>query len=112
MSILTLILDLPLVAALVLAFVPRSYSVVMRLVAVAATALSALLAISMFWRFIPGVTGYQFEQQIPWVVDLGISYHVGVDGINVGLILTGALVAFAAACVSWEIKQREKEFYI
>ena len=40
------------------------------------------------------------------------SYHVGVDGINVGLILMGAIVAFAAACVSWEIKDREKEFYI
>jgi len=24
----------------------------------------------------------------------------------------GAIVAFAAACVSWEIKEREKEFYI
>src|SRR5260370_29797224 len=39
-------------------------------------------------------------------------YHVGVDGINVGLVLMGAIVAFAAACVSWEIKEREKEFYI
>ena len=29
-----------------------------------------------------------------------------------GLILMGAIVAFAAACVSWEIKEREKEFYI
>ena len=45
-------------------------------------------------------------------IELGISYHVGVDGINVGLILMGAIVAFAAACVSWEIKEREKEFYI
>src|SRR5205085_7019263 len=50
--------------------------------------------------------------QVPWIVSLGISYHVGVDGINVGLVLMGALVAFAAACVSWSIQQREKEFYI
>ena len=60
----------------------------------------------------PDADGYQFEQQIPWVESLGISYHVGVDGINVGLILMGAIVAFAAACCSWEIKEREKEFYI
>ena len=60
----------------------------------------------------PGANGYQFEQQIPWVESLGISYHVGVDGLNVGLILMGAIVAFAAACCSWEIKEREKEFYI
>src|SRR5205807_8799172 len=43
---------------------------------------------------------------------LGIGYHVGVDGINVGIVLMGAIVALVAACVSWEIKTREKEFYI
>jgi NADH-quinone oxidoreductase subunit M len=112
MSILTVIILCPLLAALVLAFVPRSFSVVMRAVAVVATLFSALLAILMFLRFHTGVAGYQFEQQIAWVTALGISYHVGVDGINIGLVLMGAIVAFAAACVSWEIKEREKEFYI
>src|SRR4029077_9995589 len=34
------------------------------------------------------------------------------DGINVCLILMGAIVAFAAACASWEIKSYEKEFYV
>src|SRR6185312_13075426 len=52
------------------------------------------------------------DQQIEWVKSLGISYHVGVDGINVGLVLMGAIVGFAAACCSWEINSREKEFYI
>ena len=32
--------------------------------------------------------------------------------LNVGLILMGAIVAFAAACCCWEIRDREKEFYI
>src|SRR5213594_2623209 len=49
---------------------------------------------------------------MPWVSALGISYHVGVDGINVGLVLMAAIVALAAACVSGEIQKREKEFYI
>ncbi len=35
-----------------------------------------------------------------------------MDGLNVGLILMGAIVAFAAACACWEIREREKEFYI
>ena len=101
--------------ALLLAFVPRNFRVVMRGVAVLATLVSALLAVIMFLLFNgaqAGASGYRFEQQIPWVSALGISYHVGVDGINVGLVLMGAIVAFAAACVSWEIKEREKEFYI
>ena len=98
-----------------LAFVPRQFKVVLRAVAIAATLVSAALAVKMFVQFNGadiGPDGYRFEQQISWVESLGISYHVGVDGINVGLVLMGAIVAFAAACASWEIKQREKEFYI
>src|SRR5689334_21254170 len=112
MSTLTYIICWPLIAAVVLAFVPRSLNVVMRGVAIGATLVSALLALKMFIAFKTGATGYQFEQIMPWVSSLGISYHVGVDGINVGLVLMGAIVAFAAACVSWEIQTREKEFYI
>src|SRR5258706_16445881 len=115
MSTLTYIICWPLLAAIVLAFVPRNYRVVMRAVALAATLISALLALKMFLQFngvSVGPSGYRFEQQQPWIEAMGISYHVGVDGINVGLILMGAVVAFAAACVSSEIKKREKEFYI
>src|SRR5216683_2027307 len=112
MSILTLIICCPFLAAILLVFVPRSFRVIMRAVALAATLLSALLTVTMFLQFKAGAGGYQFKQQISWVHSLGISYHVGVDGINVGLVLMGAIVAFAAACVSWEIKEREKEFYI
>jgi NADH-quinone oxidoreductase subunit M len=115
MSLLTPIIFIPLLAALLLAFVPANFRVVMRGVALLATLLSALLAILMFvlfnWAEV-AASGYRFDQQIPWVTALGISYHVGVDGINVGLVLMGAIVAFAAACVSWEIQDREKEFYI
>ncbi|HLX71067.1 MAG TPA: proton-conducting transporter membrane subunit, partial [Verrucomicrobiae bacterium] len=112
MSTLTYIIGWPLLAAIVLVFVPRSYRVIMRAVAIGATLISALLAIKMFALFHLGLPGYQFEQQIHWVESVGISYHVGVDGINVGLVLMGAIVAFAAACCSWEIQTREKEFYI
>src|SRR5580700_5694232 len=112
MSILTYIFGWPLVAALALVFVPRNYRVIIRAIAVLGTFISMALAIKMFCQFKPGMEGYQFEQQIPWVESLGISYHVGVDGLNVGLILMGAIVAFAAALCSWEIQTREKEFYI
>jgi NADH-quinone oxidoreductase subunit M len=111
-SILTYILGIPLLAAVLLVFVPGNYRVVIRAVALAATFTSMVLAIKMFCQFVAGSAGYQFEQQIPWVESLGMSYHVGVDGLNVGLVLMGAIVGFAAACCSWEIQTREKEFYI
>ncbi|HEY8963651.1 MAG TPA: NADH-quinone oxidoreductase subunit M, partial [Alphaproteobacteria bacterium] len=92
-SILTYIWGIPILAALVLVIVPRNYRVPIRGIAVLATLISAVLAIKMFWQFVPNTDGFQYEQQIPWVTSLGISYHVGVDGLNVGLILMGAIVA-------------------
>jgi NADH-quinone oxidoreductase subunit M len=115
MSILTYIAGWPLLAALLLIFVPGNYRVIIRAIAVLATFISMVLAIKMFVQFTGApvdADGYRFVQQIPWVESLGISYHVGVDGINVGLILMGAIVAFAATLCSWEIQKREKEFYI
>ena len=112
MSILTYIIGWPLVAALLLCLVPRDYKFVMRLVAVVVTFIVMVLAVKMFWRFDNLAGGFQYEQQAECVKSLGIGYHVGVDGLNAGLILMGAVVAFAASLVSWEIREREKEFYI
>src|SRR5438876_4044028 len=112
--VLTAIVILPFLAAIGLAFVPVKFRFVMRLVALATTLLVALLGVLLFWRFATDTEGYQFVTTIPLLgADaLGIRCKLGVDGINIGLILMGALVAFAAACVSWEIKEREKEYYI
>jgi NADH-quinone oxidoreductase subunit M len=113
MSTLTYIIAWPFAAALLLCLVPRDYRFVMRLVTVLVTFISMVLAVKMFWRFdAQSDLPYQYEQTIHWAKSLGISYHVGVDGLNAGLVLMGAVVAFAASLASWEIREREKEFYI
>ena len=113
---------IPLLAAIGILFIPRNFRFVIRAVALLATALTAVLAVALFLKFDPNFRPtsayaqvndhYQFATLIQWLPSLGINLHLGVDGINVGLILMGALVAFAAACCSWEIKEREKEFYL
>jgi len=114
MSLLTYIFLLPMLAALLLLLIPPNFRVVIRGVALLATFASLILAVVVFCKFDgnKAADGFQFVQQQNWVPALGISYHVGVDGINLGLILMGAVVVFAAVCVSREIKTREKEFYI
>jgi NADH-quinone oxidoreductase subunit M len=117
MTTLTLIFALPLLAAIALAFVPRNFAVIMRAVAVGVTFVTMLLAVFMFCRFngaAVDASGYKFVSTIPGLgaESLGIACKLGVDGLNVGLVLMGAIVAFAAACCSFEIKSREKEFYI
>ena len=112
MGSLIYLIAIPLVAAFALVFVPRSLRVVFHLVALLATFASLVLAGGIFWSFQPGVPGPQFEVLRAWAPTLGLNYHFGVDGLNVGLVLMASLVGFAAACVSWDIRHREKEFFI
>jgi NADH-quinone oxidoreductase subunit M len=114
MTTLTLIFALPLLAAIALAFVPRNFAVIMRGVTLGVTFITMLLALVIFWQFDAKASGFQFVTIVPWLgaESLGIVCKLGVDGLNVGLVLMGAIVAFAAACCSHEIKTREKEFYI
>ncbi|HEV7928376.1 MAG TPA: NADH-quinone oxidoreductase subunit M, partial [Verrucomicrobiae bacterium] len=102
MSPLTLIFILPLLAALGLALIPRNFRFAIRIIALLATLISMIIAIQAFCKFdgqaSPG--GFRFEEQHAWAPAAGISYHVGADGLNMGLILMGAVVLFAAVCVS------------
>ena len=42
---------------------------------------------------------------------LGISLHLGVDGISVAMILLTAFVVLAGVLVSWNVEKMTKEFY-
>ena len=113
-SILTPIILAPFIGALIALFIPRNYRFVIRTIALLATFISMALALYMFFfSFVTGEVGReQLTQKIPWVTTLGINYYVAVDGLNVGLILMGTVVAFAAVCISRDIKTYEKEFYL
>ncbi len=114
MSPLTLIFGLPLLAALLLALVPRNFRFAIRSLALLASFIAMLVALHVFISFdgAAAAGSFQFEEIHAWAPGVGISYHVGADGLNLGLILMGAVVLFAAVCVSWRINTREKEFYI
>lgn len=108
---LTALILTPLISAVVVALLPRRLAGASRWVALAGTTVTLGLALTLFVRFDPGSTDYQFVQQVPWVPALGISYHVGVDGLNVGLILMGAVVAWAATAAARDVQTRQKQFY-
>ncbi len=104
--------------ALVLMAVPRENRAVFRWGAILATLGSLVLALFVFAKFAPANDptsinhGYAFVQTAEWIPSLGISFHIGVDGVSVLLVLMAAIVAFAAACCASGIKAREKEFSI
>lgn len=52
-----------------------------------------------------------FQQQYDWFPSWHISFHLGVDGISVAMVLLTAFVVLAGVLVSWNIEKMTKEFY-
>ncbi len=52
-----------------------------------------------------------FEQQYNWFPSWHISFHLGVDGISIAMILLTAFVVLAGVLVSWNVTKMTKEFY-
>ena len=69
-----------------------------------------MLALVAFCSFDPD-GGLQFETEWTWVESLGLKFYLAADGINIGIIFMGAVVAFAAVCCAGDVTHRIKEFY-
>ena len=110
MDYLFFIVMLPLFAGLVVGVIPGDRSSAIRGVTLGASGLTALLALVAFCSFDPD-GGLQFETEWTWVESLGLKFYLAADGINIGIIFMGALVAFAAVCCAGDVTHRIKEFY-
>jgi NADH-quinone oxidoreductase subunit M len=98
--ILTTLVLLPLIGAVVVALLPRSRPEVSRLVTIATMAATGVLSLWLLASFDTADAGFQFVSQHEWIERLGISWHLGVDGISLFLVvLTGLLFPLAVAAV-------------
>ncbi|MGQ7853960.1 complex I subunit 4 family protein [Pedobacter sp. WC2501] len=82
MEQLLLLIFIPLVGAIVTAFAGKSAKIVSTVFSVA----SLVLALVIACNFIPNAST-QFEVNLPWIADLGINFHAGIDGISLLVVL-------------------------
>ena len=109
---LLIILFAPFAGALALIFVSNRQVSLVRGIAAGSAFVSLIASVYLFYAYDSLKGGFQFIQRIEWSRQLGISLHLGVDGIGTPLVLASAILLFAGIFVSWHIKDRMKEFYI
>ncbi|HYB90991.1 MAG TPA: NADH-quinone oxidoreductase subunit M [Candidatus Binataceae bacterium] len=70
------------------------------------------LSFYLFYAFDPHSADYQFAEQYAWIPQLGISYHLGVDGISLLLVvLTTILISLSLLySAGGDIEERPREF--
>src|SRR3989338_7339861 len=102
----------PALGGVLLLFIPKYRVEWLKKTALASVLVSLVLAVFLFLRYDRVAGGYQWVDKIDWVPSLGIAYHVGVDGINLVLLLMTACLAFTGVLVSCSVKERLKEYLI
>jgi NADH-quinone oxidoreductase subunit M len=109
-NVLTALVLLPAVGALAVVLIPRTRGELHRGVALLFTGGTAALAAYLLAAFEPGDAGYQFETNRSWVSDFGISWHVGIDGISLFLVVLTALL-FPIALMGSDPHHDAKPYY-
>jgi NADH-quinone oxidoreductase subunit M len=90
--ILTALVLVPAAGALAMALVPNTRAELHRGVALLFSVATGALAVYLLAAFDPGDAGYQFVTKRSWIPDFGISWHVGIDGISLFLVVLTALL--------------------
>lgn len=109
--ILSVITFTPLVAAVLILLIPGERKTEIRVAALAASVFTVILSLWAYFGYDHLAGGYQFVEKYTWLPQLGVSYFVGVDGMNVPLVLLTGVVMFTGVLISWNIDDRPREFF-
>jgi NADH-quinone oxidoreductase subunit M len=67
-----------------------------------------LLTYSNFQTF---GSALQYEEKLPWLPALGVTYHLGLDGMGMGVLLLSSIVGLAAVLASWNVRIRVRSYF-
>jgi NADH-quinone oxidoreductase subunit M len=111
--LLNLVIYLPLVFAALVWMLPGGERGQIRTVTFIGMLVDAVFGLWAYLRFEPGGPEFQLEYRARWLEQLGVSYHIGVDGLAISLLLLtvflGPLVVMASQTY---ITERVKEFHL
>ncbi|KAE8764864.1 complex I subunit 4 family protein [Georgenia thermotolerans] len=106
---LSVIVFLPLAAALALAALPRLGDAAARWAWVAVAAADLVLVVVVWSRYEPPRVGaLAFEERARWIPGVNSSYHVGVDGLSLPLLAMTAVVFLACAVYALRSPERPR----
>ncbi len=109
---LTVIVFTPIVTGMLILLVPKDRKNLVRWMALIGATLALSLSLWVYVGYDQSVGGYQFmNDPIEWIPQLGITFQVGVDGMNLPLVLLTGIVMFTGVLISWGIDDRPREFF-
>ncbi len=112
MDLLSATIFLPLIGALLIAMVPANQGNTIKGVALLVSVVTLILSLFVSASFDQVASGMQFAVNLPWVPSMGISYHLGIDGVSLLMILLTTALLVVCVLASWSsITEGVKGYY-
>jgi NADH-quinone oxidoreductase subunit M len=110
--LLTLILFTPVLSAAVIFLLPREQENLIRWAAFILAFLPLVFSVVLWFSFDSSLSGFQFQEKYTWYAAINSSYHLGVDGISLTMVLLTTLLTPLAILASFSIKENIKAYMI
>src|SRR3989304_9109272 len=111
-NLLSLILFSPALVAVVVALLPETETRLVRWVAFLGSLITFSLALVLWFSFNPAEAGFQFQEIYVWYAAINSTYHVGVDGISLTMVMLTTLLTPLAILASFSIEENVKSYMI
>jgi len=113
LRLLSLLVFLPTLGAVLLAFIPNKFQGAMRVIALVTTLINFLLSIPLYFAFDGATAAFQFSEGYEWIPSIGASYHIGIDGLSLLMVMLTTFLSPLVILSSWnDIRKNLKGYLI
>ncbi len=111
--LLSIILFIPLVGAVAVALVREDAGRLIKTLGIAVSTLTFAFSVWLFVAFDGSNPGMQFVERYTWIPSLNVSYHLGIDGMALLLVVLTTFLTPISLLASWEsIEKKLKGFVV
>ena len=112
LPLLSIVIWAPIIGGVLVLFASKDEQANMaRMIALVASAITFIMSIPLYTGFDTSTYQMQFVEQMPWIAEFNVNYHLGVDGISMPLILLTSFTTVLVVIAGWEvIKYRASQY--
>jgi NADH-quinone oxidoreductase subunit M len=105
-NLLTFILFLPLIGAAAVLLARRSNDAV-RWTGLIFSLVTFVISLGLYFGYDPANPAMQFLEKVSWIPSLNVSYHIGLDGISMLLVLLTTFLTPIVLVASWKSIEKQ-----
>ncbi|MBE0644036.1 MAG: NADH-quinone oxidoreductase subunit M [Bacteroidetes bacterium] len=109
--VLNFILFLPLIGAVAVLLARRSDNAV-RWTGLVFSLITFVISLALYFEYDPANPAMQFVEKVSWIPSLNVSYHIGLDGISMLLVVLTTFLTPIVLISSWKSIEKQIPAYI